>query len=933
MLLLTLGAFPVEAQTPASADPKVSDTIFAIQRTQLTAALTSLTRISGLRDNTITATYSTSEVQTCQGALLRYTLDGSSPNSTSPTVAAACTRGTPPSPTSAAYSAVLTPAALAVGPPNAMVRFEFEIPIVGPAPLVDKNAGSYYNYRIDKTRGDIASRTPAPVAGSSLAEGVTTEKRPAFTFVVRDDSRESQLEFESITLFIDNVDRTDALDCLLDAGGFTAACVLGYQHLPANFEFSEGSHEVIVRGNDATKNTFDESRTTFQVRVDTVAPQVKNVTAAPNVFITGGALPVTSRGAAVTVKANVEDVSINTNATSALAYLINTTLELESAQGTPMIFNKTSLKWEATNVQVPIDWPAQAFDVSAKVVAVDQVGHSGTGVSIGDQFTLDPDLPVINETAVGPFIRDVATPIKAKITDATTGVDPETVIIRYVNISGSFKTEPTGVNKINNNTFEVKMSRIGTTDEYTYTIPAPAPGTIITYVISAKDKAGGPTQTPTRTLIVDLSGPLMFEVGAREFRAAGPLHFAFLATDAGAGPDNTSAKLFTSTGGSFTSTPLVFDPETGEYVADVTISVTDGATVQYYAEVKDKLGNLGGFRNQSSAARTVVDLLAPTVTSVTAPTTSSATPTFQVSWAATDALSGIDFYTVEARVNDGTPSIWTVLAAATEDTELDFCGEGGHKYEFRVSATDRAGNEANMPANPQASTQLSGEGCPEQAVVSILSPLPGSTHNAAGSGTMNVRWSASSTRSFTSSDDLVINLQFSPDGKFWHPIADELENTGSYQLNVKELPNCTGCRIEIKASTLTGASGNATSGAFRIIGASDTIDLDGNGLADSWEIRYAGEVGKLSSDADTDKDGLSNLDESRLGTDPQNRDTDGDGASDRAESRAGTDPLSASSVPNASEARTDEFTQWYWTVPGMFLALTIFFFVGLARRW
>ncbi|HEX9817202.1 MAG TPA: hypothetical protein VGB18_09500, partial [Candidatus Thermoplasmatota archaeon] len=840
LLFLTLGSFPVHAQTAATGDPKVSDTVVTLQADQIKAPLNALSRISGLRENIITATYTTDEVQPCQdtGSVVKYTLDGSAPSGSTLTVPAACTRvptelGETPDPNSGVYRAVLTPALLAAAPANAMVRFQLEIAVIAPPPdniTIDDNEGFFFNYRLDKSQGEVISRIPAPIPNSSILDAVTTDKKPAFSFVLRDDASEAPLDLTSIQLFIDNVDRSSAIDCVSDAGMFVVSCALGYQHLGTGFEFTEGIHEAIVRGDDLANNGFNESRTTFRFRVDTISPQVTNVTAQPNVFVTTANRPTTARGAAVTVRANVEDLNINTNATSALAYLTNTTLELESAQGTPMVFNTTTSKWEALNVQVPVDWPAQRFNVSAKVVGTDQAGHSTTAFSVGDQFTLDPDLPVINETAVGPFIRDVATPIKAKITDATTGVDPETVKIRYVNISGQFKNEPTSVTKINNQTFEAKMNRIGTTDEYTYTIPAPAPGAIITYVISAKDKAGGPAQTPTRTLIVDLSGPLMFEVGAREFRAAGPLPFVFLATDAGAGPDNATGKLFTSTGGSFTSVPLGYNAATGEFSANVTISVTDGATVQYYAEVKDKLGNVGGFRNQSSPGRTVVDLLAPTTATVTAPSTSSATPTFQVSWSATDALSGIDFYTVEARVNDGTPSIWTVLAPATEDLELDFCGEGGHKYEFRVSATDRAGNKAPMPANPQASTQLSGEGCPEQAVVAIVSPLAGSTHNAAGSGTMNARWTASATRSFTSSDDLIIGIRFSPDGKFWHPVADALENTGSFQVNVKELPNCTGCRIEITARTLTGASANATSGAFRIIGASDTVDLDGNGL-------------------------------------------------------------------------------------------------------
>lgn len=932
VLAIAIGPGPVEAANPAAGDPRVTDGTTTLTRALLSATA-DIPRISGLKDNVFTATYVASGAQAvpCTMAVLRYTLDGSNPVATSPGRDMACT-GTSPNPQSSTFQGTLTPADLAPAPINALVKFQIEYP-QAPTPTPDDNSGAFFSYRLDKTPAFLSSRTPANITGSSIPDAVTTERKPNIAFVLTDDPREARLDLSSMQVMVDNVDLRDAFDCTPSAGEFSIACVLGYEHLSQGFDFGEGRHEVIVRGRDLGNNAFNESRTTFGFRVDLTPPVVRNVTAAPNVFVSSGGLPTTSRGAFVTVKANVEDLNINTNAASAVAYLINSTRNLESATGTNLAFNATSGKWESALVQVPISWPAEQFAVRAKVVGFDQAARSTTAVSISDQFQLDPDLPVIVETPVGPFIRDVATQVKIKATDNSTGVDPAQVRIRVDNVTGGYKTAPTGVNRIDNNTFEANMSRVGSTDDYVFTIPAPTPGSVITYIVSVRDRAGGPAATPQRTLIVDLTGPVMFEADAKEFRSRAPHRFSFIAADSGAGVDTTSGKIFTSTGGSFTSTPLVFDATTGELVANVTIPVTDGATVRYYAEVKDTLGNVGGFRNQSNAARTVVDLLAPTVTSVTSPGTTSAEPTFRVTWAATDGLSGIDYYRLEARVNDGTPTAWTAVANQTEDTGIDFCGEGGHTYEFRVSATDRAGNTANMPANPQARTVLEGPGCPESTAVTILSPASGSTIDARSVSTFNLRWTASASRSFTPSADLVISVFFSPDGRFWHPLANGIENTGTYPVKVRELPTCNACKFQVAAATLTGVTGNGTSGSFRLVGGSTTADLDGNGLADAWEIRYAGEVRKLTSGEDPDKDGLSNLDESRLGTDPQNRDTDGDGASDRAESRAGTDPLSNSSVPSASEARTDEYTNWYWTVPGMFLALTIFFFVGLARRW
>lgn len=56
-------------------------------------------------------------------------------------------------------------------------------------------------------------------------------------------------------------------------------------------------------------------------------------------------------------------------------------------------------------------------------------------------------------------------------------------------------------------------------------------------------------------------------------------------------------------------------------------------------------------------------------------------------------------------------------------------------------------------------------------------------------------------------------------------------------------------------------------------------DHDGNGMFDDWEIRYFGAVGQNTAN-DPDGDGLTNLQESLLSTNPYNSDTDGDGLND-----------------------------------------------------
>jgi hypothetical protein len=77
-------------------------------------------------------------------------------------------------------------------------------------------------------------------------------------------------------------------------------------------------------------------------------------------------------------------------------------------------------------------------------------------------------------------------------------------------------------------------------------------------------------------------------------------------------------------------------------------------------------------------------------------------------------------------------------------------------------------------------------------------------------------------------------------------------------------------------------------------------DRDRDRLPDRWERRYHLSTSKKSAKGDPDRDGLRNLREYRLRTNPRKRDTDGDGYGDRAELRAGRNPRDRASRPGAA---------------------------------
>jgi alpha-tubulin suppressor-like RCC1 family protein len=111
-------------------------------------------------------------------------------------------------------------------------------------------------------------------------------------------------------------------------------------------------------------------------------------------------------------------------------------------------------------------------------------------------------------------------------------------------------------------------------------------------------------------------------------------------------------------------------------------------------------------------------------------------------------------------------------------------------------------------------------------------------------------------------------------------------------------------RIELRgANAITPELG-------RVILSYTGADTDANGLADQWEIAHFGAIG-ADPNADADGDGLTNIQEYRLGTDPlAHNDSDGDGMSDAWEVQFGLNPTVNDAAADLDGDGVDNLTEF-----------------------
>lgn len=96
--------------------------------------------------------------------------------------------------------------------------------------------------------------------------------------------------------------------------------------------------------------------------------------------------------------------------------------------------------------------------------------------------------------------------------------------------------------------------------------------------------------------------------------------------------------------------------------------------------------------------------------------------------------------------------------------------------------------------------------------------------------------------------------------------------------------------LTYNASDAAGNAAVAVTRTVSVVAQPVSNDSDNDGLPDTWEQQYFGNLTATDGSGDGDGDGLSDIGEYTAGTAPDNSDSDGDGDSDGNEVQYGSDP-------------------------------------------
>lgn len=595
--------------------------------------------------------------------------------------------------------------------------------------------------------------------------------------------------------------------------------------------------------------------------------------------------------------------------------------------------------------------PTTNFDLNLTLILTDPAGNQVMEL-LSNRYWEKPGAPFIKAPVLalpapgfgrnGPYNLSVNVTVPTALrNDTDHAVDPGSVTVRVTNATGKFTAgDPAGWTKIGVKTFEKRLAKDAKGNYTLNGIPDADGNATIFYVVRASDTLGNQNSTANASFIVDKTPPNLVERGRLPYRGPATNVFAYDSVDTAANGSKASGpaaqagfhwRVKGATG--FWNTTMNLTG--GTYRLPLKFNFTHRQVIEYYANATDRAGNPVTNGSATASRNFTVDLRPPVVT-LDPPPATSADGRVTLSAVATDPDSGVAkvFFEGRAKGVSGAFGDWIPLGNTTGATFGPLCLGPGTSYEFRVYATDNAGNTANR--SDAKGTAVTGSGCSETMRVQVKDPAGGSLLDAQGGSTHHtVKYSAATSATFGTGQFAKIRIDFSPDdGRHWFllPGAAALTNTGTYDWTLND-PSCDRCLLRVTATLPGGRNATAQSLTFAIINGNPTTDFDGNGIYDECELRYFHGLSLVKGTDDSDGDGLSNQRECALGTDPTNSDTDGDGASDGVEVKLGHDPLNAADYPTQTELRFEEWGNYYLTLALVFVAVAALFLIGVARRW
>ncbi|MDW7990870.1 MAG: Ig-like domain-containing protein, partial [Anaerolineae bacterium] len=353
---------------------------------------------------------------------------------------------------------------------------------------------------------------------------------------------------------------------------------------------------------------------------------------------------------------------------------VTVTLSLTAADGTsglaewPMRFSNNGTTWSNWEpFTTTRQWTLDTAD-GLKTVYVQYRDRAGNVATYSDAITLDQVGPTVSITR--PTAGQILTPTASP-----------------VNVFGAAHDATSGVAWVEVNTGTASVSATGTANwSYTWTLPL-VDRQVYTLTAQARDNAGNWGPSASVTVTVDTVAPAAnMPIPHRSPWVTSTVVYTWTPSSDNSGIAGYWVNITNTAGYS-----RVFWASAS--VLTFTEALTEGE--RYYARVLavDGVGNAGPWSERSTEV--IPDLSPPQVT-VTAPA-QIPTGTFVVSWSADDgAGSGVAFYTVAYREDDGSWQTWIPMTTTTSATFVS--GTLEHTYVFSVTATDGVGHRGTGTA-------------------------------------------------------------------------------------------------------------------------------------------------------------------------------------------------------------------------------------------